>query len=181
MEVGTGILIPTARGTAIAESPGAAALEAHKRMVQHGPMKGGMSCPARSSWWNSFVYAIDQSASVNLCLDCRPNHAPDGQYTHFSFVSKDQPLWDQFMDEACESGGKIITFEGKTVIVTPESSSEEVAQPFGEMLTDVLKTARAAGLFAELPRGRRCILGVEELEGNFAWGLYKQQGEDNLV
>jgi ankyrin repeat protein len=131
-----------------------------------------------------FVYAIEQNADVSLSLDCRPTYKPDGEFTHFRFVSRDLPEWDQFVDEASEEAcdkATVITFDGKTVTFTPETSPEEFAKPFGEMLVDILKTARGAGLFNDLPKGTRCVLGVEELEGNFAWPVYEKQGEDNLV
>src|SRR4051812_4526332 len=116
----------------------------------------------------SFRYAIEQNAYVNLCLDCRPNYEPDGEYTHFAFVSKDLPEWDAFVDEASEDAcveAKVITFDGQTVIFTPETSPEEFVAPFGEMFVDVLKKARDAGVLNDLPRGPSCVLGVEEFEG----------------
>jgi hypothetical protein len=56
-----------------------------------------------------------------------------------------------------------------------------LAAALGDMLREVLRKARADGVFAALPKAPQCELGVEEQEGNYGWPAYEERGQENLA
>ena len=52
---------------------------------------------------------------------------------------------------------------------------EAIAELIGQMLWQVLCDARDSGLLAKLPLADRCLMGVEEHDGYYAWPHYKDR------
>ena len=122
---------------------------------------------------------------VALYFDTRPNAAPDGEWTvHIEGSELDLPQWNQ----AAEALGEmpvhfILTDGGKRIVPADDTqfTNEEFAGLLGDMLKNVLLSARAEGVFENLRKAERCELMVEELEGHYAWPHYEDRGKENLA
>jgi len=116
---------------------------------------------------------------VHLHLDAKAGSEPDGDPTHPDFACLDRESWLPAVRAVCnEEKVAVVKLDGKT----QECDSAEFGQQIGAFLVSVLLDARAAGIFAGLPRARRCELGVEDpTTGEFGWPNYEDRGKENLV
>ena len=62
-----------------------------------------------------------------------------------------------------------------------KGDADQIESVFGEFLVDVLKSARADGVFKILPKSAKCELGVESEGGEFGWPVYEERGRENWV
>jgi hypothetical protein len=116
---------------------------------------------------------------VHLNFDTKPGSNPDGAPTHPGFGQLDRDAWLSAVQAVCE--------EEKVVVVNMDGTTREcddagLGQQIGGFLVAVLKEARAAGVFAPLPKAPRCELGVEDpTTGEFGWPRYEERGNENLA
>jgi len=116
---------------------------------------------------------------VHLSFDTKPGSEPDGDPTHADFVKLPCKGWLAAFQAACDGEQvKITQANGKT----KKCSDEELMNTIGKFLVDSLIEARSNGVFADLPKGDTCELGVEDpTTGEFGWPAYEDRGKKNLV
>jgi hypothetical protein len=128
-----------------------------------------------------FTYSLGDSESTPwayLHLGTDPKCEPCGQWSHPDFAHLDREAW--------LPSAKSVS-DGKTVPVTlmngktQKCGYEQLVQAIGEFLVSILIAARDDGVLKDLPKGKRCELGVEEMEGAFGWPAYDDRGKENLV
>ena len=122
---------------------------------------------------------------VVLFFDTRPNAEQDGEWTvHIEGSELDIPQWNDAAEALGDMPVHFILPDGtkRTIPVDDkEFGDEEFAGLLGNMLKSVLLSARAEGVFDQLNKAERCELGIEELEGHYAWPDYEDRGKENLV
>jgi len=128
------------------------------------------------------VFSLGDNEStpwVHLHLDTKAGGDPDGDPSHPDFVRLDRQSWLPAVQAVCnEEHVAVLKLDGKT----QKCDSGEFGQQIGAFLVSVLLDARAAGIFAGLPKAQRCELGVEDpTTGEFGWPNYEDRGKDNLA
>ncbi len=115
---------------------------------------------------------------VLLHLDTRPESEPDGTWSHESFAEVKLPRWRRSIEKMIE--GEMVEFVMRDGSVR-KGDADQIESVFGEFLVDVLKSARADGVFKILPKSAGCELGVESDDGEFGWPVYEERGRENLA
>jgi hypothetical protein len=129
-----------------------------------------------------FTFSLGDSESipwVSLCLDTRRGSEPDGDWTHSDFALLTRKEWLPAVQLVCnEKKVPVVLRNGKT----RRCGDQQLTQTIGEFLVSVLLSAREDGVFAGLPRAKRCELGVEDpTTGEFGWPSYEDRGKENLA
>jgi hypothetical protein len=116
---------------------------------------------------------------VHLNFDTKPGSEPDGDPSHWGFGQLERDSWLPAVQAVCDAEKvEVVQLDGKT----RECDAGEFGRQIGDFLVSMLKEARAAGLFAALPRAERCELGVEDpTSGEFGWPNYEDRGKENLA
>ena len=122
---------------------------------------------------------------VALHFDTRPNAEPDGEWTvHIEGIELDIPQWNNAAEALGQMPVHFILPDGvkRTVPADDkEFNHEAFVGLIGDMLKNVLVSARADGVFEQLRKAERCELAVEDLEGHYGWPHYEDRGKENLV
>jgi hypothetical protein len=119
---------------------------------------------------------------IYVNFDTRSVHEPDGTWTHEILETFPRAKWQKFLDACEEHGsGTLIDASGKEHKIKDIAEDERLVKWFGEALVQTLKDARKKGVFKALPKAARCELGVESIDGDFGWPIYKDRGKDNLL
>jgi len=116
---------------------------------------------------------------VHLNYDTKPGCEPDGDPTHPDFAKLARSDWLPAVQAVC-NGEKvgIIGTDGKT----RKCGDAQLTTAIGRFLVTVLLECRDQEGFAELPKAKRCELGVEDpMSGEFGWPNYEDRGKENLV
>jgi hypothetical protein len=124
------------------------------------------------------------SGFVSLHFDTRANAEPDGEWTqHIEANELKRPQWNRAAEAMGEKPIQFVLPDGtkRNVAVDDDFGDEAMAGLLGEMLKNVLLSARAEGIFAPLRKAKGCELGVEELEGNYGWPAYEERGKENMA
>jgi hypothetical protein len=58
---------------------------------------------------------------------------------------------------------------------------DELAEPVGQMLKDILIQARKDKCFKKLPLAKKCSMGVEDHDGAYGWPDYDKRYKDGRV
>lgn len=116
---------------------------------------------------------------VHLHFDTKPGSDPDGSPTHPDFAKLRRKSWLAAVQATCEDESvKVIGLAGKA----RKCAGDALVEAVGSFLVAMLLDARATGVFEELPKTKRCELGVEDpCSGAFGWPAYEQRGKENLV
>ncbi len=116
---------------------------------------------------------------VHLHLDTKAGGEPDGDPTHRDLAQLERQSWLAAVQAVCNDElVAVVKLDGKT----QECDAGALGQQVGVFLVSMLQEARAAGIFAGLPKARRCELGVEDpTTGEFGWPNYDDRGKENLV
>jgi hypothetical protein len=116
---------------------------------------------------------------VHLHLDTKAGSEPDGDPTHLDFMKLPRENWLPAVEAVYDDRKVAIQkVDGKI----RKCDEARLTQEIGDFLVSILLTAKADGVFAELPRAVRCELGVEDpTAGAFGWPLYEDRGQQNLV
>lgn len=123
-------------------------------------------------------YEYAQAGWVVVAFDTRPDAEPDGEWTNL--ITEENMLARPHWREAGEA-------EGPVTLVQPDGTETklgedaELAVPLGELIKAVVIKAREDGVFARLPKGPGCELGVEHFDGVYGWPQYEARGQDNLA
>ncbi len=127
------------------------------------------------------IYSLGDSEStpwVHLHFDTKPGSEPDGDPTHPDFARRTREEWLPAVQAVCdEEEVNVVKPDGKT----RKCGDAELGETIGDFLVAMLLEARANGVFASLPKGDRCELGVEDSSGEFGWPAYDDRGKENLV
>ena len=129
-------------------------------------------------------FGYGDSNFVSLHFDTRANSAPDGEWAkHIQENELEMPQWNKILQAWGDKPLRLIFPNGteRHVAESDNCNDEALAALFGEMLKEVLLSARAAGAFEKLRKAEHCELGVEELEGNYGWPRYEDRGKETLV
>jgi hypothetical protein len=116
---------------------------------------------------------------VHLHFDTKPGGEPDGDPSHPDFAELERDNWLPAVRAVCEDQQVLVTLpNGKT----KECGDADLTETIGSFLVDLLLSARANAVFANLPKGDRCELGVEDpWTGDFGWPAFEDRGKKNLV
>jgi hypothetical protein len=116
---------------------------------------------------------------VHIHLDAKAGSEPDGNPTHPDFARLNRESWLPAVRSVCnEERVAVVRLNGEA----EECDAGELERQIGEFLVKVLLDARAAGMFANLPKTQRCELGVEDpTSGEFGWPNYDDRGKENLA
>lgn len=129
------------------------------------------------------VFSLGDSEStpwVHLHLDTKPGSEPDGAPTHPDFVKLPRPGWLPAVQAVCE--GEPVSVVGHDGETRECGNDEDLTETVGSFLVAMLLEARSQGVFAALPKGDRCELGVEDpTTGAYGWPNYEDRGKENLV
>jgi hypothetical protein len=129
-----------------------------------------------------FGFQCDQAGWVALVFDTRPDAEPDGQWNAYIV---DNTLERKSWRAACESLEMMpvdfVLHDGSRRRILSADHEEEFIRVFGDLLKSVLLKARADGVFRSLPKAQVCHLGVEEMDGRYAWPRYEDRGKDDLA
>jgi hypothetical protein len=118
------------------------------------------------------------SPFVLLQLDTRPGSEPDGTWTHSEFATLKFPSWKSPINAVFEEEAVTVKLiDGKSRKLT----GDNMAKIFGEFFVAVMKSAKADGILAKLPKAEKCEFGVEESGGSFGWPAYEKRGRANLA
>lgn len=127
------------------------------------------------------TYSLGDSEStpwVMLNFDTKPGGEPDGTPTHGGFAELERESWLPAVQAVCdEEKVDVVNLDGRT----KRCDDAALGQVIGELLVSILREARAAGVFTNLPKVQRCELGVEESNGEFGWPTYEDRGKDNVA
>ncbi len=124
-------------------------------------------------------FEYSQSGWVAIVFDTRPKAKPDGEWnSHIAGNELERPEWLAAGEANLEGPITLVQLDG-TEVELPEET--ELAEPLGALVKAVVLKARADGVFAGLPRAKRCELGVEHQEGAYGWPNYEDRGKENLV
>lgn len=138
----------------------------------------GDSGPVR---FMEFGFSFEQSGWVVLVFDTRPDGQPDGEWNgYIEGNDMQRPKWLAACDTLYEKPLTIILPDGAEQSLAPESH-DDLAAMLGNLLKNILLKAKSNGVFAALPKAKRCEIGVEEHEGRYGWPMYEDRGKENLV
>jgi hypothetical protein len=126
-------------------------------------------------------FQVDQAGWVALVFDTRPGGSPDGVWQ--SYIEENWlefPHWFDAMEALLENGEPIelILPNGKKRKL---AEYDELAEPVGEMLKEILLQARAEKRFKDLPLAKKCSMGVEDHDGAYGWPAYEKRYKDGRV
>jgi hypothetical protein len=126
-------------------------------------------------------YEFSQGGWVALVFDTRPDGSPDGEWnSYIEENSLEFPHWEQAVDALFDDGEVIeLTLPGGKKKKFGED--DELAEPIGEMLKDLLLQARQDKLFAKLPLADKSSMGVEHHDGAYGWPAYEKRYKDGRV
>lgn len=123
-------------------------------------------------------FQVSQAGWVALVFDTRPNGAPDGQWQ--SYIEENWvefPHWLDAVDALFDSGESIdlVLPNGKKRKL---GEDDDLAEPVGQILKDILIQARKDKCFKDLPLAKKCSMGVEDHDGAYGWPDYDQRYKD---
>jgi len=133
-----------------------------------------------------FGFEFGQSNYVVLVFDTRPDAEPDGEWTNeidtmidngTALMRPNWPIWHELPEGERVS---FIDISGKEIDVLNDPDNL-ICGTIGDALKQVFLTARAEGVFKNLPKHPRCELAVENIEGYYGWPKYEDRGKENLV
>jgi hypothetical protein len=130
-----------------------------------------------------FVFTLGDGTSIPyvcLHLDTKEGSEPDGNPTHQMYDYAERPEWGSAIRYLVETKGNkwpVVLTNGQALSCTAEEFVEQV----GQMMVDILKSARDQSLFKDLPKGGKCEFGVEDFGGGFGWPRYEDRGKENLA
>ena len=141
-----------------------------------------------------FGYDCDQGGWIFIHADRRPQHDRDGQWT----VDLDDdntiemPHWIEAIDANFEGEEIQLTKFDGTKLVIPGFDSEDaphdeeedggpIVVAIGEMIHDVVMSAKTEGLFADLGKPGTIQLDIEDFNGGWGWPEYDDLGKTNLA
>lgn len=124
-------------------------------------------------------YSFEQSGTVCVVFDTRPDADSDGQWTNHmgnkANVLK-MPAWCEAFEHLCNEGTvRAIMPNGEERILDEQADNETVAQLFGELLRDVMLSLRDTGAFATLPLSPEAFFVVEDFDGQWGWPGYEKR------
>jgi hypothetical protein len=127
-------------------------------------------------------YTNGDPPKVYVHFDTRPDHEPDGEWTHEFWETLLRTKWQAFLDahEASDFRGAVIDHTGKTHELK-RLKGDPMALLVGKMLVEALKQTRKRGVFSKLRRSDNCEMGVEDIDGTFGWPAYAKRGAENRV
>jgi len=146
----------------------------------HGATSTAKQHPAVSRIDLAFSLGDSESTPwVHVNFDAKAGGEPDGTPMHPDFARLDCESWLPVVQAVCnDERVTVIRLNGEI----EECGAGELARQIGKFLVKVLLDARAAGMFAGLPKSHRCELGVEDpTTGEFGWPHYDDRGKENLV
>ncbi|TWT89123.1 hypothetical protein Mal64_26150 [Pseudobythopirellula maris] len=123
-------------------------------------------------------FQVSQAGWVALVFDTRPDGSPDGEWQ--SYIEENWlefPHWLAAVDALFDNGESIelILQNGKRRKL---GEDDELAEPVGQMLKDILLQGRKERLFKQLPLAKRCSIGVEDHDGAYGWPAYDKRYKD---
>jgi hypothetical protein len=126
-------------------------------------------------------FQVDQAGWVALVFDTRPGASPDGEWQ--SFITENSlefPHWLAAVEALFDNEEPIdlVLPNGKKRKV---GEDDELAEPIGEMLKDILIQARKDKCFQGLPLAKKCSMGVEDHDGAYGWPAYEKRYKDGRV
>jgi hypothetical protein len=128
------------------------------------------------------IFSLGDSVStpwLYLQFDTKPGSAPDGDPTHPAFSRLSRKAWLPAVRAVCDDQEVVVTTRRGN---TQKCDCAQLTEAIGKFLVEMLLEARAQGVFADLPKGDRCELGVEDpTTGDFGWPKYADRGKRNLV
>ncbi len=137
-------------------------------------------------------YDCDQGGWIFIHADRRAEHQRDGQWT----AELDEkplikfPKWIEAQEANFEGEEiKVTELNGETFVVPgfdedadqDEEEIDPLVAAIGEMIHDVLMTAKSEGAFAPLAGLGPIQLDIEDFNGGWAWPEHDDLGEVNLV
>lgn len=120
-------------------------------------------------------YEVYQSSWIALVFDTRPDGSPDGEWQ--SYIEENWleiPHWLKAGDALYDNGEAID-------LILPNGTKQklgeddDLVEPIGEMLKDVLMQARKKKCFNELPIASKSSLGIEHHDGAYGWPDYEDR------
>ncbi len=138
-------------------------------------------------------YSCDQSGWIFIHADHRSQHDRDGEWT--TKIDEDACIdfehWIEAIDGRFDGDAfSVIRVDDSQFIVPAldedaEEHNEDADDPFvtavGEMILDVLMTAKADGVFAPLKNLGDVQLDIEDFNGGWGWPEYDDLGKTNLA
>lgn len=129
----------------------------------------------------SLGFQVSQAAWVALVFDTRPDGAPDGQWQ--SYIESNWlkfPNWLKAVNSLYDDGEPIeVTLpNGKKQTL---GEDDDLAEPVGVMLKDILLQARKDKCFNGLPIAKKSCMGVEDHDGAYGWPEYEKRFEYGRV
>ncbi len=126
-------------------------------------------------------FQVSQAGWVAFVFDTRPDGSPDGEWQ--SYIEENWlefPHWLDAVDALFDNGEPIelVLPNGKKRKL---GEDDELAEPVGQMLKDILIQARKAKCFNELPIATKCSMGVEDHDGAYGWPDYAKRYRDGRV
>jgi hypothetical protein len=126
-------------------------------------------------------YEVAQESWVALVFDTRPDGSPDGEWN--SYIEENTleiPHWAKAIDALFDDEEPIeLTLpDGKK---KKFGEDDELAEPVGEMLKNLLLQARQEKVFGKLPLAKKCSMGVEHHDGAYGWPAYEKRYKDGRV
>ncbi|MEQ8791156.1 MAG: hypothetical protein RIC55_33145 [Pirellulaceae bacterium] len=123
-------------------------------------------------------FQVSQAGWVALVFDTRPNGSPDGVWQ--SYIEEnwlELPHWHDAVAAVFDKREPIELFlpNGRKRKL---GAHEELAEPVGRMLTDLLLRARKDNCFQELPLAKKCSMGVEDHDGAYGWPDFDKRYKD---
>ena len=126
-------------------------------------------------------YQVSQAGWVALIFDTRPDGEPDGEWQ--SYVEENWlefPMWLEAVDALWDDGEPIeLTLpNGKKRKL---GEDDDLAEPVGEMLKNLLLQARKDKCFKDLPLAKKSCMGVEDHDGAYGWPDYDKRLKDGRM
>lgn len=126
-------------------------------------------------------YEVSQAGWVALVFDTRPDGGPDGEWqSHIEENWLEFPTWLEAVDRLWDQGEliELALPNGKKKTL---GADDNLAQPVGMMLRDILLQARNDQCFSDLPLASKSSMGVEDHDGAYGWPDYDKRFKDGRV
>lgn len=127
-------------------------------------------------------YSCDQSGWIFVHADERPHHERDGQWT--TSIDDDRCIdfghWIEAIESSFEGEAFAVIKIDATKFVVPQDG-DDLTSAIGEMILDVLLTAKSDGVFKPLKSYGDVQLDIEDFNGGWGWPEYDDLGKTNLA